>query len=343
MQVIRANSENRAVEALPGEKVELTYGDKLRVHASLEYMGPRVEKATLYGAIGVRGATFTEKVHGETEVAFPKADIFTPWSGSVDIPITADIKPGTDYDLYVKLDEFPNAGMPEVDNVIDIIGIPPTFTLIQHTIYPSYYTYDGQVEVSTFTARISPFAPSNWAAERFATEMKNQVEAKGEQVIEMKVYVDISALLWTDIKVELTATPIASTEAIGHMTTGLGPAVAAIIIIVLAIIGIVVLTWSVLTIIKQFKHQALSEALKKTWSRETLISVIGDFEKKLNRTPTPSDQLQGMGDQQLRDYCDEMAVVIAPPGGVSWLPWIAIGAVAVVGVGAAVALSRLKK
>lgn len=346
LEVIRDNPAINT-DVLPGEVVELTYGNKLRVNTKFDYRGP-AGTVTLYGAIGVRGATFTEKVHGESTITLPQSvNTFTTVLASVDIGITSAIEPGTNYDVYCKLLGHLDAGLPEVDNVINITGIPPTFTLIQHTIYPAYYMYDGDVEVSTFSARISPFAPSNWASERFAAEMKSQVEAKSGKVIEMKIYVDITPLLWTDIKVELTTTPIVSTATrTGHMTTGQEPisgaAIAAIIITVLVIIGIIVLTWSVLSIVRAFKHQGLSEAIKKTWSRATLISTIGDFEKYLNRTPTPISDLEAMSDQQLRDYCDELANVIAPPG-MNWLPWV-IGGVLVTGAGiiAVTAMSKKK-
>jgi len=346
LEVIRARPAMET-KAASGEKVELTYSATLRVHVGFNYRGP-AGKATLYGAIGIRHpfpeyipSTFDEVLAGQEEINLPDSAVFTPLSGKVDIGVTAAIKPGTDYDLYCKLLEYPGAGMPEVDNIINIVGIPPTFRLIQHTIYSSYYIYDGEVEVSTFSATISPFTPSGWAAERFAQEVKKGVEARGADVIEIKVYVNVTPLLWTEIKVELTATPIAGTTSVGeHMITGAFPIVGAIILAVLIIVGIIVLTWGIVTVVRSFKHQGLSETLKKTMSRETLISMVGDFEKKLHRTPTPPEELDAKTHQQLRTYCDEMANAIAPPG-FNWMPWV-LGGVGVLAVGgiAAVVLSR---
>lgn len=341
LQLIRGNI-SLETGVLAGETVKLSYGDTLRVNVSFDYRGP-VGKATLYGAIGVRGVGFDEQSVGQVEIDLPQSLIFTPLLRNVDIAVSPTMNPGTNYDLYCKLLEYPEAGMPEKDNVIEITGIPPTYTLIQDTIYPSYYTYDGMVEISIFSARIAPFTPSNWAAKRFASEIKKGVEAEGSRVIEMKVYADITPLLWTDIKIELTVTPVTSNATAGRMTEVspfVWPLVVFIIRAVLAIIGILVITWGIISIIREFKHQPLSEVIKKTWDRESLYSVIGDFEKELGRTPTPPEELDKQSDQQLRSYCDELANVIAPPG-FNWMPW-AIGGVAALGVGG-LAMAAIRK
>ncbi|GAI89687.1 unnamed protein product, partial [marine sediment metagenome] len=87
----------------------------------------------------------------------------------------------------------------------------------------------------------------------------------------------------------------------------------------------------------------LSEEIKVTWSRETLISVIGDFEEKLELTPTPSGELEKQSDQELRDYCNTLAKEIVPPGLGFPLALVAVGGLAVLGVGAAVALAPRKE
>ncbi|GAJ02497.1 unnamed protein product, partial [marine sediment metagenome] len=75
----------------------------------------------------------------------------------------------TDYDLYCKIKEYPEAGMPEIKDVIDIVGVPPTYELIQHTISHFAYIYDGDVEVTTATFKIDPFTPSAWASKNSLT------------------------------------------------------------------------------------------------------------------------------------------------------------------------------
>lgn len=334
IEVIRDNP-GVAADVVVGERAELTYGDKLRVNVSLEYRGWG-QTVTLYGAIGVRGVGFNERVKGEADFPLPDSHYeFSPASGSVDIPITSDISPGTDYDLYLKLLEYPGAGMPEVDDVIDIVGIPPTYDLIQHTIYPYAYVHDGDVEVTTATFKTDPFTPSAWAAQRFADALESEVAKEGGRVLELEVYVDTTPLLWTNFRVDVKSTPLG-----GAIGVGVGmPGWVAILIIALAIVAVIVaITLSVRTIVSLFTRKPLSEEIKLTWSRGTLISIIGDFEVKLERTPTPPGELEEMSDQELRDHCDQMAEAIVPPE-VAWVPLVVVGGLGVLGVGAVAALA----
>ncbi|MBA7699730.1 hypothetical protein ES703_108429 [subsurface metagenome] len=78
-------------------------------------------------------------------------------------------------------------------------------------------------------------------------------------------------------------------------------------------------------------------------SRETLISLIGDFEEKLELTPTPSEELEEKSDQELRDYCDELAEKVVPPVPDEWLPLILIGVLGVGGLGAVAVAYALTK
>ncbi|GAI71737.1 unnamed protein product, partial [marine sediment metagenome] len=319
VEVIRRNPGVAAIGVITGEKIELTYGDTLKVNVSFDYRG-LAGVATLYGAIGNKGfAGFDEVLHNEVSIDLPESlEEFTPCSQSVDIGITADISPGTDYDLYVKLKEYPNAGKPEVDNIITITGMPPTFELLEETIYPYAYVYDGDADASTFTFKTDPFTPADWISGKLADAVKDQVEKDGGQVLEMRVYVDKTPLLWADWRIEVVGIP-PKTEGIAM---SLGIAWWAIAILAaLAIALIIVITWSIKTIVSSFTHKPLSPEIKATWSRETLISAIGDFETKLERAPTPPEELEGMSDDELRDYCDQMAEEIVPPE-ISWLPLV---------------------
>jgi len=326
---------------LPGQKLELDYGDVVRIYVGLEYQGTG-RNVTLYGAIGKRRPVigFDEIIHAEAALSLPDTPGgFLLAEGSVDILITEKLDPGT-YDIYCKIVENPEAGLPEVTDAIEIVGLPPTFTLIQETIYPYSYVYDGKVDMVIFTCKTVPFVSSTWAAEQFAAAMEEEVTNAGGRVIEVKAYADITPLMWSDLRVEVKSTPLPKETA---MAVGVLPLWAAIVIAALGIaIAVAIITWSVKSLVESFQHNPLSEEIKITWSRETLKSVIHDFEDKLNRSPTPDAELEQMSNQELRDYTNAMAREIVPPG-VSWLPWIAIGAVAVVGVGAAVALSGRKK
>ena len=333
IEVIRGNrtqlNPGFLVQVLPGEKVELTYGESLHVNVSLDYKGPKLD-ATLYGAIGTRGIGFTEKVVGEADVTFPKADAFTPWFGSVDIPITADIKPGTDYDLYCKIKEYPGAGMPEVDNVITITGIPPTYELIQHTISHFAYIYNGDAEVNITTFKIDPFTPSAWAAKKFTDALESEARKKGARVLETKVYVDTTPLLWTDIRIEVTGTPLGG-EVSTVAAIGIAPWLAIILVCLAIIAVIVVATLAFKTIMEAFKKKPGLEDMKPTWKKEALILDIQDTEGWLEQPGTPTETLEEMSEEELRVYLDELAKKVVPPVP-DWT--LAIVAAGVLGLGA---------
>ncbi len=111
------------IAVLPGEKLTVMVGDTIRVGATIDYRGPAISD-TFYGAIGTRGAFgFDEIIYGSVPVSFPQSFDWLSYELTVDIPVTTAISPGTDYDLYVKLVGHPEAGMPEVDDVIDVMGV----------------------------------------------------------------------------------------------------------------------------------------------------------------------------------------------------------------------------
>ena len=122
LEVLSDSLGRLAIGAVPPEKVELTYGNTLKVNVFFAYRG-KAGTATLYGAIGNRGIVFDEILIGQVMFDLPESPAFTPCVASVDILITAAISPGTDYDLYVKLKEYPGAGYPEVDDIITITGV----------------------------------------------------------------------------------------------------------------------------------------------------------------------------------------------------------------------------
>ena len=336
IEVIRGNpgvsaNPGPALQALPDEKVELTYGQSLLVDVSCDYRGS-AQKVTLYGAIGNRGLIrFDGKVAGEAEVDLPDSPEFTPCPASVKIPITADIDPGTDYDLYCKIKEYPGAGMPEVDNIITITGIPPTFELLEETIYPYAYVYAGDAEVSTFTFKTDPFTPASWIAGRLADHFENEVRKAGGRVMEMRVYVDRSPLLWADWRIEVVGISPKTTAGLG-MSLGL-VWWAAILVAAFAIIAVIIVaTLATKTIVGLFKRKPELEAVKVGWGKDTLIKTIQDSEEYWERTPTPIETLEGMSEEELREYLDNIAEEeVAPPAvGLG----LAVAAIGVLGLGA---------
>ena len=231
----------------------------------------------------------------------------------------------------------------EGDLCTTTLEVPPEYELIQEIVYPYAYVYDGDVEVSIFAFTTPAFIPTDWAAEKFASAVESEVEKRGGRVTELKAYADTTPLLWTDFRIEVRGTPLGgAVEAAPGVAVGI-PLWAAILIAALAIaLLIVVITWSIKTIVETFTHKPLSPEIKEPWSRETLIRCINDFEIKLERTPTAPEELEEMSDGELRDYCDQLAEEIAPPE-VSWWPLAIIGGLGVLGVGVAIALTARRE
>lgn len=327
IEVIRGNP-GVAIGVVVGQKVELTFGDALRVDTAFDYRG-QAQTVTLYGAIGTRGLFgFDEILVGEASIKLPESPTeFTPCQRSVDIPITSDISPGTDYDLYCKLLEYPEAGYPEVDNVIDIVGIPPEYELIQHTIYPWAYIFEGDAEVCTFEFKLTPeqIPTYPWLGEMIVDAFVSELEKEGFRLLELRVYEDTTPMFWTNYRVEVTATasPIAWMP---------------IIIGVLAILFIVAIIFAIKAVESLIYHRkGLDEETKKTFSRDTLTAMILDLAPE-----TPPETLEAMEDQEVRDLLNRLLAEVAPP--VS--PWgilALVGGLGVLGVGAAVALAARPK
>jgi len=104
---------------LPGVMV----GDTVRVHASIDYRGPDLSD-TFYAAIGHHIPFFDEIWFGTEPVFFAETIDWESYEMTADILITeiglAPWTPGF-FDLYVKLRDHPEAGMPEVRGAIEIL------------------------------------------------------------------------------------------------------------------------------------------------------------------------------------------------------------------------------
>jgi len=220
--------------------------------------------------------------------------------------------------------------------------VPREYEEIQHTIYPYAYIYDGEVEVVTATFKTDPFTPSSWIAEGFAEKLASEVRKEGGRVLEVKAYADTKPLFWTNIRIDIISTPLGETTGGAPRQTAIAPWVAVLIIALAIIAVIIVATLAFNVVMDRFEHKPISEKIKKTWSKPTLIGAINDFEIELKLTPTPPSELEGMADQELRDYCDMLAEEIAPPG-VSWLPWAIAGGVGILAVGTVAVLAGKKK
>lgn len=220
--------------------------------------------------------------------------------------------------------------------------VPPEYEEIQHTIYPYAYIYDGEVEVVSATFKTDPSTPAAWIADKFASKLEEEAGKEGGRVLEVRAYADTKPLFWTNIKIDVISTPLRETAGGAPRQTAIA-LWATVIIIALAIIAVIVVATLAFNIVMdRFEHKPISEKIKKTWSKPTLIGAITDFEIELELTPTPPSELEGMSEQALRDYCDMLAEEIAPPG-VSWLPWAIAGGVGALAIGAVAVLAARKK
>jgi len=281
------------------------------------------------------------------------------WAGW---PVPTDVDPGKTHEFISFLDEgfdldkegtytiaadlLMNPDSPVVvdsyegDLCTTTLEVPPEFDLIQHHIYPYAYIYDGDVEVTMATFKSDPFTPAAWLADKFASKLEEEVRARGGRPLEVKVYVDTTPLFWTNFRIEVVGTPLGA-EVTSGIAVGI-PVWLAIILVALAIIAvIVVVTLAIKTIVGLFKTYPGLHEVKPGWGKETLMLTIHDSEEYWERPLTPTETLDGMSEDELRDYLDQIAEEEVAPE-VSWWPWAIIGGVVVLGGGAAIALTVAK-
>ncbi len=254
-----------------------------------------------------------------------------PWPTDVDPDDTHEfISPGS-FDLdkvgtyTIAVNLLMNVDSPVIvasydgDLCTTTLEVPPEYELIQETIYPYAYIYDGDVEVTTATFKTDPFTPAAWMGDKFASKLEEEVRARGGRPIEVKVYVDTTPL----------GAEVASGIAVGI------PIWLAIILVCLAIIAVIVVaTLAITTIMDRLQHKPGLEDVKPGWGKETLMLTIHDSEEYWERPLTPTETLEGMSEAELRDYLDQIAEEEVAPE-VEWWPLVIVGGVAVLGVGAA--------
>lgn len=209
---------------------------------------------------------------------------------------------------------------------------PPKWELLQHTVYPSAYTYYGPAEVCTYTLKLPPeqITPPGWLGDKIANAFASELEKEGRMPVELKVKADTSPIFWTDFEIEVTAAmPTTAGVAIA------APAWPAILLAVIIILGIIVILYFVKKIVEIiWGRKPLPEETKAKFARETLIAMILDLSPE-----TPPETLAAMSDQELRDLLNQLLIEVAPPG-IAWWKWALIGGGAVVAIGTAIALAR---
>ena len=204
--------------------------------------------------------------------------------------------------------------------------VPPEYELIQETIYPWAYTFEGNAEVCTFEFKLTPeqIPGTEWLGQRIVDSFVSKLEKEGSRLLELRVYRDTTPTWWTNYHVEVTATasPLAWNL---------------IIIGVLAVLFVVAIVFAIKAVESLVYHRkGLDEETKKTFSRETLTAMILDLAPE-----TPSETLEGMKDQELRDLLNQLLAEAAPPIS-PWGVLALVGGLGVLGVGAAAAFAMAK-
>jgi len=382
IEVIGRNPGVAAIGVPVGEKLPVAVGDTVRVHMTVDYRGMAMDGAvwTAIGwQVGVIIPEFIEVFNSRTPVHFNESLEFVTYEIDCDVPIT-DISGfliefglyGNILDMYAKIMEVPG---PDIFTdicmgAIEVIEVepPPEYELIEETIYPYAYIYEGPHDGGTFTFKTDLFTPAFWIAGRRAAACEGEVRKSVGRVLEMRVYVDKSPLLWSDWRIEVVTAPARATAGVA-MSVGIAWWAVAILA-ALAIALIIVITWAakeiaglfkrkpgledvkvawgtetlIKTIVELFTTRPGLEDVKPAWEKEALVLDIQDAEEYWERALTPVETLEGMSEAELRDYLDKIAEEEVPPEEISpWAIVALVGGLGVLGVGAAVALSAARR
>jgi len=163
-----------------------------------------------------------------------------------------------------------------------------------------------------------------------AAAVEEKVREAGGRIMEMRVYVDENLLRpWTNWRIEVVTRPQTTGVAMSLGAWWLGPA------IILALLAIIVITtpFAIKAIAGLFKRNPALEDVKPGWKKETLILTIQDSEEYWERPLTPAETLEGMSEEELREYLDKIAEEEVKPEAGAGLG-LAIAAAAVLGIGA---------
>lgn len=347
MEVIKANLGTAIsawpIEVAPPDKLELTYGDHMRLTVEFDYMGP-AEAVTLYGAIGqsILG-WFDEIIAATYQFELPESrGAWTTLTKTVDIAISSDISPGSNYRILAKIEEYGDQTTDEIPDCIDIVGIKPTFSLIHEETYPFAYIYKGNAYKTVGEYKTEPWASTEWPgkAEEFATKLADEIKAHGGRILSLKVYADTTPLLWTDWRVEVEFVDAGVVPGISGVPLVAILPIALIIVKILGVVAVIVaITIAINTVAGLFNTKPGLHETKQAWSKETLIATIKDAEAYWKRTPTPDDTLQAMSQAQARDYLDKIAEQEIPKA----TPWAGILVAGIIGVAALAVLGSQRE
>ncbi len=346
IEVIKRNPALSGVGVPVTEKLPVSVGDTVRVHTAVRYKGPAIDGA-VWVAIGWQTGIiipeFVEAFASRTPVHFDASADWVTYAIDCDIVIT-DISGyliefalyGYVLDMYAKIMEVPGP-----DIFTDVYRVTTELLiqveLLEETIYPFAWIYDGPSEKTTFSFKSDPFTPDSWIIGRLAEAVETEVRKAGGMMLEMRIYVDRTPAFWNAWEIEVIGVPPQPSNGV-MMSVGIawwGIAILA----ALAITLIIVITWAVGEVFDMvFNRKPGLHEVKPGWTKDTLVGTIQDSEAYWERTLTPVETLEGMSEEELRVLLDEIADEEVETGG-SMVAVAIVAAVAVVGVGAALALS----
>ncbi|GAH24489.1 unnamed protein product, partial [marine sediment metagenome] len=86
------------------------------------------------------------------------------------------------------------------------IEVPPEYELIQHTVYPHAYIYEGEAEigVATFDLPVGPPPIVDWLGNKIINKLAAEVEKEGSRMLELKVH-RYTSVPWVHYRLEATA------------------------------------------------------------------------------------------------------------------------------------------
>ncbi|MBA7601282.1 hypothetical protein ES703_08349 [subsurface metagenome] len=374
IEVIRGNPtvpNSVAVGVLAGEKLPVSVGDIVRVHMTVDHRGPARDGAvwTAIGwQVGVIIPEFIEVFNSRTPVHFDESLEFVTYEIDCDVPIT-DITGfliefglyGNILDMYAKIMEVPG---PDIFTGINMGAfevvpgeVPPWYELIQHTIHPAAYVYEGDTEVCVIEFPLTPeqIPFTQWGGLKLADAFASAVEAEGNSILELKVYEDTTPIFWTNYRVEIKAAVASEEQGVAAPVWPWLVAIGAILVKLpwafiikgtLTLLGIWLVGWVIERLIKSVdrvihKPPALTDEIIEELGREDLIPMILYKAPRVDYEVSPED-LEQMTDEGLRallkDLRDRQVAKEA-----EWWPLAIVGGIAVLGIGVAVALATRRK
>ncbi len=107
----------------PGQQLTVWPGDKVRVTATVQYMGPALSD-TFYVAIGQRHPVtgFAEWWVAQVSISFTKCTSWTTFTLTADVQIPTSETANNLCDVYCKIKGHTEAGLPEYDGVINVVA-----------------------------------------------------------------------------------------------------------------------------------------------------------------------------------------------------------------------------